>query len=240
MIPGTEPAVRADRVVKRFGRISALRGIDLEAAPGERIALFGPNGSGKTTLLKVLAGLTRPTRGHALLHGLDHKRGGQALRGRIGVVSHHTYLYDDLTAEENLLFYGRIYGLEDLQQRVNDGLHWVGMERRRHDKVRTFSRGMQQRLALARSDLHNPDVLLLDEPDTGLDQEAPELLEQLFHRPGIPRRAVLMATHDLELGAALCSRFVVLADGKTAYESKPGSHQAADVRELYRSHASPS
>ena len=163
--------VAAQGVTKRFGRSAALRGIDIEASPGERLAVFGPNGSGKTTLLRILAGLSSPTNGEVRIGGLTHAKGARRLRGRIGVVAHHTYLYDDLTAEENLVFYARMFGLAEPERAAAEALERAGLFERRRDRVRAFSRGMQQRAALARATLHDPDVLLLDEPDTGLDQD---------------------------------------------------------------------
>jgi heme exporter protein A len=228
-----QQAILAQGLVKRYGRTAALRGLDLEVAPGEHVALFGPNGSGKTTLLKVLAGVMRPTRGEFHIAGLSHGHQGQALRAKIGVLSHHTYLYDDLTAEENLLFFGRMFGVRDLSHRVEESLTSVGMERRRRDKVHTLSRGMQQRLALARATLHDPDVLLLDEPDTGLDQEAFAHITQMLDRPDGRRRTVLLATHDLKLGHGCCDRFILLADGRGVEQGRMRDYSLDGLEQLY-------
>lgn len=242
----TEAVITAQGLVKRFDRTTALRGVSLALAPGERVALFGPNGSGKTTLLKVLSGLAQPTRGALFLRGIEYRAARQDLRRSIGVVSHHTYLYDDLTGEENLLFYGRMFGIDNPVRRVDEALRRVGMEHRRKDRVRTLSRGMQQRLALARATLHNPTVLLLDEPDTGLDQEAASHLGSLLEigdRGEGPTHsthggpAVLMATHNLRLGLALCDRFLILANGKQACEGHASDHDLASLEELYNRHA---
>ena len=216
--PPAETLVHMRGVSKRFGGALALRAVDLDVDVGETLALFGPNGSGKTTLLRVLAGLVPPTRGSVEIAGLGYERGGQAIRRRVGVVGHHTYLYDDLTAEENLLFYGRMYGLDRLDGRVAEALALAGLERRAGDKVRAYSRGMQQRLALARATLHDPDLLLLDEPDTGLDQDAFARLSAFLERPRGRPRTVVMATHDLRLGQAHCKRFAILAQGRVVQE----------------------
>lgn len=210
--------LRVRGVSKHFGSALALRAVDLDVGVGETLALFGPNGSGKTTLLRVLAGLVPPTRGSVEIAGLGYGRGAQAIRRRIGVVGHHTYLYDDLTAQENLLFYGRMYGLDRLDQRVTEALSLAGLERRGGDKVRAYSRGMQQRLALARATLHDPDLLLLDEPDTGLDQDAFARLNAFLERPRGHPRTIVMATHDLRLGQAHCNRFAILAQGHIVQE----------------------
>jgi len=228
-----QPAIRARGLLKRYGRAAALRGVDLEVALGEHVALFGPNGSGKTTLLKILAGVTRPTRGEFHIAGLSYGHQGQALRTKIGVLSHHTYLYDDLTAEENLLFFGRMFRVQDLARRVEESLTSVGMERRRRDKVHTLSRGMQQRLALARTTLHDPDVLLLDEPDTGLDQDSFSLIKQMLDRSSGLRRTVVLATHDLKLGHGYCDRFILLADGRAVEQGRTRDHSLDGLKELY-------
>lgn len=233
-----QPAISVRGLTKRFGRTAALRGVDLELMPGERVALFGPNGSGKTTLLKALAGLLRPTRGALRIAGLDYQRHGQAIRRRIGVMSHHPYLYEDLTGEENLLFYGRMYGVDRLPQRVDQALRRAGMERRRRDKVRTLSRGMQQRLALARATLHDPEVLLLDEPDTGLDQEASAHIAQFLEGEQGQRRTVLLATHNLRLGSSHCERFAILSGGRVVYQGLRNGQDRAKLEELYQTHAS--
>ena len=231
-------AIKVRGLTKRYGRTAALRGVDLDLMQGEQIAVFGPNGSGKTTLLKVLAGLLRPTKGSLQIDGMDYKQDGSKIRRRIGVVSHHPYLYDDLTGEENLLFYGRMYGIEDLAQSVERALDRSGIKRRSRDKVRTLSRGMQQRLALARATLHDPDLLLLDEPDTGLDQEASAHISEFLEHDHGKRRSLVMATHNLRLGGAHCNRFVILSNGKVAYEGRTDGLKTEQIEELYRNHAS--
>ena len=225
--------VRVKGVSKRFGRNVALRGIDLELAVGDRLALFGPNGSGKTTLLRVLAGLLPPSGGSVEIGGAGYQHAGQAVRGRIGVVAHHTYLYDDLTGEENLSFYGRMYGIQRLRERVEESLALAGLERRARDKVRAYSRGMQQRLALARATLHDPDLLLLDEPDTGLDQDAFAHLGGFLERPSGPPRSVVMATHDLKLGHLYCGRFAILTAGRIVFEGRQADGDLAALERLY-------
>jgi len=229
-------AVHAQSISKRYGRNVALRGVDLEVRPGERVAVFGPNGSGKTTLLRILAGLTRQTKGRFWLHGLDLSQNRQSVRRRLGVVAHHPYLYDDLSAEENLQFYGRMFGLEGIPARVEQALRAVGMEHRRRDRVRTLSRGMQQRVAIARALLHDPDLLLMDEPDTGLDQDAANRLSEWLDRERGQRRTVLMATHDLRLGLRSCERFVILSAGRVVHRGDCTNQDLAGFEELYARH----
>ena len=226
--------VTAQGVTKRFGRSAALRGIDVEAPPGSRLAIFGPNGSGKTTLLRILAGLSSPTNGEVHIGGMTHAKGARELRGRIGVVAHHTYLYDDLTAEENLLFYARMFGLPEPERAAAEALEQAGLFERRRDRVRAFSRGMQQRAALARATLHDPDVLLLDEPDTGLDQDASQRIGDLLNSTARGPRTVIAATHNLALGLRLCERFIILHRGRIVREDNAAGMTVEQIEELYR------
>ena len=226
-------AIHVEGLGKRFGPHAALKSIDLSVRHGERLAVFGPNGSGKTTLLRILAGLTRPTKGSFTVAGLDYQRGGATLRQKIGVVAHHPYLYEDLSAQENLVFYGRMFGLADPESRAQELLAQVGLAARRRDKVRTFSRGMQQRLALARAVLHDPDILLMDEPDTGLDQEGSRIIEGLLQRQGTPR-TVVMATHNLAMGRTHCERFLILASGRIAHEGPLANIGLPQLQDIYQ------
>ena len=164
--------ITVKKLVKRFGLKTVLRGLDFHVERGEFVALLGPNGAGKTTFLRILASLSRPTLGDVRIAGYHLPSQAAAVRRRLGVVSHLPLLYGDLTAEENLRFYARMYGLSNADQRVAEVLELVGLAPRRRDLVRTFSRGMQQRLAIGRAVLHDPEVMLFDEPHTGLDQDA--------------------------------------------------------------------
>lgn len=205
--------IQVDKLVKRFGPKMVLRNLDFTVSAGEFVALLGPNGAGKTTFLRILASLSRQTLGTVRVAG--HELPGQAadVRRRLGVVSHMPLLYGDLTAEENLLFYGRMYAVAGLNQRIGEVLETVGLAARRRDLVRTFSRGMQQRLAIARAVLHDPDVLLLDEPHTGLDQDACNMLDHVLRHVSEEGRTVVMTSHDLARAADLAGRFDVLTRG---------------------------
>ncbi len=229
-------AIHVEGLGKRFGPQAALKSIDLRVRQGERLAIFGPNGSGKTTLLRILTGLTRQTKGTFTIAGSDYQHDGAALRQRVGVVAHHPYLYEDLSAEENLVFYGRMFGLAEPGSRAQALLAQVGLAARRRDKARTFSRGMQQRLALARALLHDPDILMMDEPDTGLDQEGSQIIEGLLQRQG-PPRTVVMATHNLALGRAHCERFLILASGRIAYEGPFANIGLPQLQDIYQRYA---
>jgi heme exporter protein A len=201
------------KLVKRFGLKTVLRGLDFEVQPGEFVALLGPNGAGKTTFLRILASLSRPSLGEVTIAG--HKLPGQAaqVRARLGVVSHLPLLYGDLTAEENLRFYARMYGISKYEARITEVLEMVGLDQRRRDLVRTYSRGMQQRLAIGRAVLHDPDVMLFDEPYTGLDQDASTMLDEVLKTVAAQGRTVVMTSHDLARAEELGTRFDILSRG---------------------------
>jgi heme exporter protein A len=187
--------------------------LDFQVEEGEFVALLGPNGAGKTTFLRILASLSRPSLGDVRIAGFRLPAQAAAVRRRLGVVSHLPLLYGDLTAEENLRFYGRMYGVPELQKRIAAVLELVGLSARRRDLVRTFSRGMQQRLAIGRAVLHDPEVMLFDEPHTGLDQDACAMLDTVLKEVAARGRTVVMTSHDLSRAADLASRFDVLSRG---------------------------
>ena len=220
-------------LTKTFGLQLVLRGVDLEVAPGEFVALVGPNGAGKTTLLRILATLSRPSFGQARIAGFRLPAAADEARRRLGVVSHHPLLYGDLTAEENLLFYARMYGIRQRAERIHTVLTQVGLAARRRDLVRTFSRGMQQRLAIARAVLHEPEVMLFDEQYTGLDQDASAMLDGVLRDVAALGRTVLMTTHDLARGLALADRVVILSRGVIAYSARRSEIDPATFSQTY-------
>ncbi|MBI2865452.1 MAG: heme ABC exporter ATP-binding protein CcmA [Chloroflexi bacterium] len=237
-----DPIIEARRVTKFFGTRPALKGVTFQLAAGRFLGVFGPNGAGKTTLLKILSTLAKPSSGSIVVGGYDLSEDAVEVRRQIGLVSHQTLLYDDLTAEENLKFFGRMYDVPRLEARIKDVLTAVGLLHRRHDRVRTFSRGMQQRLAIARAILHDPPLLLLDEPDTGLDQQAGGILEALLLDTvaGVPSgpRTVVMTTHNLERGFQMCDRLVFLVNGTVAHEADKGNLSFGDFRQIYSRYTS--
>jgi heme exporter protein A len=222
------------KLVKRFGPKTVLRGLDFQVEPGEFVALLGPNGAGKTTFLRILASLSRPSLGDVQIAGYSLPGQAAAVRRRLGVVSHQPLLYGDLTAEENLRFYGRMYGLSSLERRVGAVLELVGLAGRRRDLVRTFSRGMQQRLAIGRAVLHDPDVMLFDEPHTGLDQDACAMLDAVLREVAARGRTVVMTSHDLARAADLASRFDVLSRGKIAASVQRSQIEPDNLLAYYR------
>jgi heme exporter protein A len=212
----------------------ALRGIDLDIRPGEFVTIVGPNGAGKTTLLRILATLSRPTHGQVTIAGHTLPHGADAARRQIGLLSHQPLLYGDLSAEENLRFFGLMYDVNPLEARILELLDKVDLLDRRQDRVRTYSRGMQQRLAIARALLHDPAVVLLDEPFTGLDPHASDRLEEMLHLLRDGQRTVVMTIHDLERGWAMCDRALVLARGKIVYQARTSEVDVATFRSEFK------
>jgi heme exporter protein A len=205
--------ITVKKLVKRFGLKSILRGVDFEVQPGEFVALLGPNGAGKTTFLRILASLSRPSLGEVHVAGFRLPNEAAQVRARLGVVSHLPLLYGDLSAEENLRFYARMYGIPNEETRITEVLEMVGLENRRKDLLRTFSRGMQQRLAIGRAVLHDPEVMLFDEPYTGLDQDASAMLDDVLKTVAAQGRTVVMTSHDLARAEDLATRFDILSRG---------------------------
>jgi heme exporter protein A len=226
--------IEVRKLVKRFGPKVVLRGLDFYVQPGEFVALLGPNGAGKTTFLRILASLSRPSKGEVTLMGMRLPRQAGAVRQRLGVVSHQPLLYGDLTAEENLRFFGRMYGVGDLNHRIARMLELVGLTPRKGDLVRTFSRGMQQRLAIGRAVLHDPDIMLFDEPHTGLDQDACTMLDDALRDVAARGRTVVMTSHDLARAADLASRFDVISRGVITASVQRAEIDLNNLLDFYR------
>jgi heme exporter protein A len=227
--------IEVNKLVKRFGLKTVLRGVDFHVEPGEFVALLGPNGSGKTTFLRILASLSRPNLGSVKVAGYSLPDQSAQVRAKLGVVSHLPLLYPDLTAEENLQFYARMYGLVDHAPRITEVLQMVGLEPRRRDLVRTFSRGMQQRLAIGRAVIHDPEVVLFDEPYTGLDQDASEMLDEVLRSVAAKGRTVVMTSHDLARSEDLATRFDILSRGVIAASAKRSEFKNTNLLDFYKS-----
>jgi heme exporter protein A len=226
--------IKIDSLVKAYDLLVVLRKLDLRIERGEFVALLGANGSGKSTLLRLLAGLSRATSGTITVGGWELPREAAAVRAQIGMVGHRPLLYESLTARENLRFFAGLYHLADVTPRIDALLEQVGLAKRADSLVRTFSRGMQQRLSIARALLHNPDVLLLDEPYTGLDQDAATRLDALLRESHAEGRTLVMTTHELERAARLSSRIVILSRGVIAYDAA-STLDSADLAAQYAS-----
>lgn len=228
--------IQIQKLIKTYGHRPVLRGVDLRINEGDFVTLMGANGAGKTTLMHIVASLSKPTAGNIFINGYRLADSASELRRFIGLVSHKTLLYDDLTADQNLRFYARMYDVPNASERMATVLKQVGLWGRQHDPVRTYSRGMQQRLAIARAILHNPPILLLDEPDTGLDQHAADRLGELLSAVDISQRTILMTTHNLERGLSLGNRVVILAKGKIVYDTPRQAVSVEALREQYYRH----
>ncbi len=232
--PRSDLALEVRDLSRTFGARKALDKVDLDLPRGAFLSIFGPNGAGKTTLVKVLTTLTNPSAGKALVAGYDVVEDAVQLREHIGLISHNPLLYPDLTAEENLLFFADMYGLANPAGRVRELLEAVELDHRRLDPVRSFSRGMLQRLSIARALLHRPEVLFLDEPYSGLDPHAMDILDSLIAQIRAEHTFV-MISHDLAKGLELCSHALILAKGKVVFfEEKTGIDDEA-FGKLYRS-----
>jgi heme exporter protein A len=208
----TTPAIRARGVEKRFGRTAALRGVDLELAAGSSLAVLGPNGAGKTTLLRLIAGLARPSTGELEVAG--ERAGRPAARAQVGLIAHATFLYRELTARENLIFAARLFGIANPSARADELLAEAELDHVAHRPAGAFSRGMAQRLSIARGLVHDPAVLLLDEPFTGLDGPAAERLTARLVALRDRRRSLVIVTHDVRRAAELADSALVLAGGR--------------------------
>ena len=228
------PAIEVRKLTKAFGHQAALRGVDLHVDEGEFLALFGPNGAGKTTLIRVVSSLTRPTAGTVRVRGEDLGKAGTSLRRHSGLISHNPLLYGDLTPDENLRFFARMYDLPDAAARIDAVLEQVGLVVRRRDPVRTFSRGMVQRLAIARAILHDPAIMLLDEPYTGLDLQAADMLRAVLEELAALNRTVILTTHNLEQGLEMCDRAAILNRGRVAWQGARAGLDLEGMKELYR------
>ncbi|MFC2018616.1 ABC transporter ATP-binding protein [Chloroflexota bacterium] len=228
-----EWAIHARGITKLFGSHFALRGVDLEIGDGESVVIFGPNGAGKTTLIKVLATIMNPSSGRITVAGQALKRDAEEIRRRIGVVTHHTFLYNNLTAYENLEFYCRMYDVPRVKERIGEVVSMVQMASRLNDRVGILSRGMQQRLSIARALLHKPTIILLDEPETGLDQEAVPLLWGALE---IEERkpTIVLTTHNLERGLHLGQRILILARGKVVCQMSTEDLELDDLKQTYQ------
>ena len=224
------PIVEAAELAREFGSRRAVAGVTFSLAPGECLALFGPNGAGKTTLLRVLAGLLKPTSGSARVSGIQLP-GGPSARSRIGLISHHTMLYEALSPRENVSFSARLFGVRDVRFRVEDSLRRMSMLERADTPIRSLSRGMQQRVSIARAMVHSPQLVLADEPYSGLDESGARALTALLQELRSAGTAIIVVTHNLAEGLSLATHAAVMHRGKflrydSAHRIDAGSYAA--------------
>ncbi len=220
-------------LVRTFAGLRAVDGVSFQLRPGELLTVFGPNGAGKTTLLRMLAGVMKPTSGYVRVAGEQVDGTGRDWRHRVGVVSHQSLLYSQLTTEENLRFYGRLFGLTDLETRIPERLASLELSDRARTPVRELSRGLKQRVALARALLHDPEVVLLDEPYTGLDPHASAVLREQLASLKDGRRTVVLVTHNLKQGLELADRVAIQVRGRFSSVTDAASLDLAGFEALY-------
>lgn len=226
------PALVVAGLTKRFGGRAAVDGLSFELPRGAFLTVLGPNGAGKTTLVRMLALLSRPSAGSIGIGGVDALEHPDDVRGRIGMISHATMLYPDLTALENLVFYGQLYGVPDPQARALELLDAVGLKHRRLDRVRTFSRGMAQRASIARALMNDPALVLLDEPYAGLDAHAMRIFESLIERVR-DGRTFVMVSHDLERASAMATHLLVMSRGRAVRFAERVDMPEPELRQLH-------
>ena len=231
--PEQDYIIEARGLEKNFGFKTALRKVDLFLKKGDCLALFGPNGAGKTTLIQILCSLMRPTSGTVKLAGLDTQLNREVLHKIIGVIAHDTFLYNNLTAAENLKFYGMMYNVPQLHEKTEELIKLVGLNEYINDQVQTFSRGMKQRLSVARAIIHDPMILFLDEPYTGLDQHGSEDLKQLLMQFRDQGKTIILTSHNLSRGLELCNQVAILKSGALIYQENISKINKDDFKQIY-------
>lgn len=233
-LASNSPIIEVDSLCKDFGRRKILNGVNLKVSQGDFLTVFGSNGAGKTTLLKILSTLILPSSGKVSIGGFDIKEDSEEVRAQIGLISHSSYLYPDLTAYENLRFYGKMFAVPHLETRIIELLELVELEHRKFDLVRTFSCGMQQRLSIARALLHDSSILFLDEPYSGLDVHASEILDKVLINLKDENHTFMLTTHDLLKGLEVCTRVAVLNNGVIGYEAQREEIDPARFPDTYK------
>lgn len=225
--------IEIKKLTKQADNKLILRGVDLSIKKGETVAILGPNGAGKSTLLKVLATLIKPTSGLIKINGLDLKKNHLAIKNLLGYLPHSSLLYDHYSPLENLVFFGNIYGVDNVEQRAIKLVKEVGLSFFLNEPVKNFSRGMIQRIAIARAIIHDPEILLLDEPHTGLDQGAISILNNVILSMKEKGATTLMVTHDFKQAAEICDRIIIIKNGKIVDDFKIENRNLGFVSEKY-------
>ncbi len=228
-------AVKVEGLTKFYGPLRVLRGLNLELKRGEFLVIFGANGSGKSTLTRILSTLSRPSSGRVFVEGLDLEKQAQQIRQRIGVLLHNSLLYNELSVYENLKFYGRMFHVPDLQERIKETVAQVGMESRLRQRVGTLSHGMQKRVSIARALLHDPGLLLFDEPETGLDFDALRALMGIIREPSGRKRSAIITTHNIEQGFEWASHIAILDKGQIQFMKDKKEIDASSFLNTYQS-----
>lgn len=233
----TSNIVTLKNVFKIYGHVTALKNISFDINKGDFISIFGANGAGKSTLLKILSNQTRPTKGEIFYSSIPAKKLQDSYRKKFGVISHQPFVYENLSALENLIFYGNLYGVKKAEKRAIELLKRVDLYSRRNDLIRTFSRGMLQRVSIARALVHNPEMIFLDEPYTGLDSVASLSLTNILKEQLEGNKTILMVTHDLKIGIDLSSKVIILNKGQIVYSENRSNINEASFEKLYLTYA---
>ena len=229
------PLISLKQAVKSYGYMQALKKVDLDIYSGTSVTIFGPNGAGKSTLLKVLSMQSRLSSGELLYNGTPYKKISDDFRHKFGVISHQLYLYSSLSAYENLKFYGSLYGIANPEKKGEELLKQLDLYKRKDDLLRTFSRGMLQRVSIARALIHNPEIIFLDEPYTGLDSYASQKLSTIIKQQIEENKTVIMVTHDIETGFFQADNLLIMDKGKIVYNKQKSSINIDDFRKEYMS-----
>jgi heme exporter protein A len=206
--------IQTKQLIKRVGDKVILRGVNLSINKGQTVAILGPNGAGKSTILKVIATLIKPSNGEVLINNKEIKRHALEVKSLIGYLPHASLLYDHFTPLENLVLFGKLYGVKNVEKRAKELIEKVGLSFFLHEPVKSFSRGMIQRVAIARAIIHDPRILLLDEPHTGLDQQAIVILNKVILEMKAQGTTTVMVTHDFKQAAEICDRIIIVKNGK--------------------------
>lgn len=228
-------AVKVEGLTKFYGPLRVLKGLNLELKKGDFLVIFGANGSGKSTFIRILSTLSRPTSGRVFIEGLDLEKQAPQIRQCTGVLLHNSLLYNELSVYENLNFYGRMYHVPDLAKKIEEIIVQVGMESRLRQRVGTLSHGMQKRVSIARALLHDPALLLFDEPESGLDFNALQSLMEIIREPSGKKRSAIITTHNIEQGFEWASHVAILARGQIQFIKDKKELSAASFLNIYRS-----
>jgi len=229
----SEPLIQFSNVSKKYGHIQALKDVSISFNKGEFISVFGPNGAGKSTFLKLLCTMTGPSSGDILYEGIPLKKLADDFRSRFGVISHQPFLYSELTAMENLRFYAQLYSVKNIDERIKELLSKVELYKRRNDKVRGYSRGMLQRLSITRALLHNPDIVVLDEPYTGLDTHASDILTKILVELFDNKHTIIMVTHNMKQGYDASSRLAIIKRGQIVFNDAKANVTLEQFEHVY-------
>lgn len=227
------PLISLRQAVKTFGYLQALKKVDLDIYQGKSVTIFGPNGAGKSTLLKVLSMQSRLSSGEILYNGTSYKKLSDDFRKNFGIISHQLFLYDNLSVIENLKFYGSLYGIDYPEKKGEELLKQLDIYKRKDDLVRTLSRGMLQRVSIARALIHNPEIIFLDEPYTGLDNHSAQTLSTILKEQLKNNKTIIMVTHEIETGLSFADTVIIMNKGKIVYNQQKSLLDKDNFQELY-------